>query len=447
MRYGISGLREERNQSLDKWYPFLHKRDLVISKPMHCGTRGGGILIYLTLTGWGVGMIQSFGGAAALVSALQHDAPVLALRRHILVQRARETVRSFPGDVLYAVKCNAHPAVLQALYEGGVRQFDTASIAEIRLVRELLPEARCHFMHPVKSRAAISEAYYEHGVRRFVVDHVSELEKLFAICEGGFDLEVFVRLAVCGEGAVLSLEGKFGASRDEALTLLRRVRATARSCGMTFHVGSQALSPVAFVNAIRQAADIAARAGGLDHLDVGGGFPARYVGDEPDFSLFVEAIEVALAETGLECSLQCEPGRMLVADGASVFARVEMRRGRSLFINDGVYGNLAELKWVGPQFPMRLVRPAHEPRRGAASFDLFGPTCDSIDSMPGPHWLPEDIVEGDWIEVGMMGAYSNSLGTDFNGMGRALQVFLEDEAWYNLPMPATDDIVEQVRVA
>ncbi|MCB9944441.1 MAG: type III PLP-dependent enzyme [Geminicoccaceae bacterium] len=392
-------------------------------------------------------MIQSFGGAAALISALQVDAPVLALRRHILIQRAREVVRSFPGDVLYAVKCNAHPAVLEALYEGGVRHFDTASIAEIRLVRELLPDAQCHFMHPVKSRRAISEAYHEHGVRRFVVDHVSELEKLFDICDGGEDLEVFVRLAVCGDGAVLSLEGKFGATQDEAVSLLRRARAVARSAGITFHVGSQSLSPVAFVHAIRRAAEVAERAGGLDHLDVGGGFPARYIGDEPEFDRFVTAIEDAVAETGLVCNLQCEPGRLLVADGASVLARVEMRRGRSLFINDGVYGNLAELKWIGPQFPARLIRPGQEPRRGAGSFDLYGPTCDSIDSMPGPHWLPEDVIEGDWVEIGMTGAYSNSLGTDFNGMGKSSVVFVDDGAWYNEAVPATDENLQAVRVA
>ena len=178
----------------------------------------------------------------------------------------------------------------------------------------------------------------------------------------------------------------------------------------------------------------------IDHLDVGGGFPARYLGNEPEFDEFVTAIEKVVEKKELNCALQCEPGRLLVADGASVFTRVEMRRGRNLFLNDGTYGNLAELKWVGPQFPMRLLRPNKDPRHGGAAFDLFGPTCDSIDSMPGPHLLPEDVVEGDWIEVGMMGAYSNALGTDFNGMGGSTTVFIEDEAWYNLPSEDAEDV-------
>ncbi|MCB2055138.1 MAG: type III PLP-dependent enzyme [Geminicoccaceae bacterium] len=383
-------------------------------------------------------MIQSLGGAAALLFASEIDGPVVGIRRHTLIERARHTVAIFPGDVLYAVKCNAHPAILEALYEGGVRHFDTASIAEIRLVRRTLPEAQCHFMHPVKSRAAIAEAYFDHGVRRFVLDHPTELDKILDVCGGGEDLELFVRLAVPGEGAVLSLTGKFGAGMDEAAVLLRRARAVARATGITFHVGSQSLQPQAFVQAIRMAAEVAQRAGGIDHLDVGGGFPARYLGNEPAFETFVEAIVSAVAETGLDCALQCEPGRYLVADGASVFARVEMRRGNALFINDGVYGNLAEMKWVGPQFPVRRWSRGEAPEQGGHAFDLFGPTCDSIDSMPGPHWLPADIAEGDWIEVGMMGAYSNSLATDFNGMGATRTIHLACNAWYNEPAPANE---------
>ena len=356
---------------------------------------------------------------------------MVGLRAHVMAARARAVLDAFPGDVLYAVKCNADPNVLRILHESGVTQFDTASIAEIRLIRELLPDATCHFMHPVKSRAAIAEAYETHGVRRFVVDHPSELEKLIDTCHDMREVEIFVRIRVCGQGSVLSLEGKFGTGSEKAVKLLRRARRVARAVGITFHVGSQALSPATYMRAISKAARIAQKAGGIDHLDVGGGFPAQYIGSEPAFPEFVQAIETAVAETGLECSLQCEPGRLLVADGASVFARVEMRRGKNLFLNDGVYGNLAELKWVGPQFPMRLLRRGQEPRRGSARFDLYGPTCDSIDSMPGPHLLPEDTREGDWIEVGMMGAYSSALRTGFNGMGDTLVAMVEDECWHD----------------
>lgn len=375
-------------------------------------------------------MIQSYGGAAALLHASDIEGPIFGLRRHILHNRVRETVSLFPGDVLYAVKCNAHPAVLQALYEGGIRHFDTASIDEIRLVRGLFDDAHCHFMHPVKSRAAITEAYFEHGVRRFVIDHVSELEKILDVTHDADDLELFVRLAVPGEGAVLALTGKFGCGVDEAAVLLRRAKKIATAVGITFHVGSQMLDPLAYARAIALAADVAKRVGGIDHMDVGGGFPAAYRGNEAPFAAFVDVIKAAVAEHELDCALQCEPGRLLVADGASVFAKVEMRRGTSLFLNDGVYGHLAEVKWVGPQFPTRMIAPGREPETGGTAFDLFGPTCDSIDSMPGPHWLPAQIQEGSWVEFGMMGAYSNALATGFNGFGQAEVVWLEDDPWH-----------------
>lgn len=374
-------------------------------------------------------MVQAYGGAAALLALRNPVDPVLCLRPRLLVATARRVVAAFPGDVLYAVKCNDQPLVLDALWAGGVRQFDTASIAEVRLVRGRLPDAACHFMHPVKSPEAIAEAYHAHGVRRFVFDHADELGKIAAATGQARDLELFLRLSVPGEGAVLTLTGKFGVGVDQAPELLRRARAMAREVGLTFHVGSQCVDTRAFSRAIALAAGVVAAAGPVDHLDVGGGFPAAYRGDEPSFEAFVRTIGAETRRHGLACRLQCEPGRALVAAGASVLARVELRRGRALYLNDGVYGNLAELKWIGPHFPMRLVR-AGRPVVEHEAFDLFGPTCDSIDSMPGPHWLPVDVAEGDWLEIGMMGAYSNALKTRFNGFASAEPAILQDPAWY-----------------
>lgn len=375
-------------------------------------------------------MADTFSSAAALLAHRSPVDPVVCLRPHLVRMQAQRVLDAFPGDVLYAVKCNDAPEVLRALWAGGVRHFDTASIGEVRLVKALLPEAKCHFMHPVKSVGAVAEAYHQHGVRRFVFDHAEELAKIVAATGGASDLELFVRLAVPGEGAVLSLTGKFGVGVEEAAVLVRTARTHAREVGITFHVGSQCVDPGAFIRAIGLAAEVVRRAGPIDHLDVGGGFPGIYKGDEPAFELFVTAIRQAVARHGLTCSLQCEPGRALVADGASVLARVELRRGQSLYLNDGVYGNLAELKWIGPQFTMRLVGSLRAATTGPQGFDLFGPTCDSIDSMPGPHWLPAEVDDGDWIEIGMMGAYSNALKTRFNGFESDSLVFIEDEGWY-----------------
>jgi ornithine decarboxylase len=375
-------------------------------------------------------MADTYRSAAALITHRSPVDPVVGLRPHLIQARARRVLAAFPGDVLYAVKCNDAPEVLKALWAGGLRQFDTASIGEVRAVRALLPRACCHFMHPVKSVGAIAEAFHEHGVRRFVFDHPDELAKIVAATGCAEDLELFVRLAVPGDGALLTLTGKFGVGVEDAGALVRAARGYARTVGLTFHVGSQCVDPAAYSQAIALAAQVVRLVGPIDDLDVGGGFPAIYRGDEPEFEAFVHAIREAVARHGLTCRLQCEPGRALVADGASALARVELRRGDSLYLNDGVYGNLAELKWIGPRFPMRLVRPADGPAARPIAFDLFGPTCDSIDSMPGPHWLPSDTDEGDWVEVGMMGAYSNALKTGFNGFGSERMAILDDSGWY-----------------
>jgi ornithine decarboxylase len=391
-------------------------------------------------------MVQAYGSAAALLFSLSPVDPVVCVRPRAIVAAAREIVRAFPGDVLYAVKCNDEPLMLDALWAGGIRHYDTASIAEVRLVRDRLPGAVCHFMHPVKSPEAIDEAYHVYGVRRFVLDHADELAKITAATGPARDLELFVRLAVPGDGAMLSLTGKFGASPQEAPALVRAAREVAREVGLTFHVGSQCVDPGAFARAIGIAAEVARQSGGIDHLDVGGGFPAAYRGHEPAFADFARVIRAEVARHGLDCRLQCEPGRALVASGASVLARVELRRGQALYLNDGVYGNLAELKWIGPHFPMRVVRGGRRPVRLEA-YDLFGPTCDSIDSMPGPHWLPADIAEGEWLEVGMMGAYSNALKTRFNGFDSTGPAVVNDTPWYIGAVNAPEPVLRAARAA
>ena len=87
-------------------------------------------------------------------------------------------VELFPGRVLYAVKANSEPEVLHLLHEGGVRHFDCASLAEVSIVMENCPDARCYFMVPVSQRGETGEAYHDHGVRHFMVDHASGLERL-----------------------------------------------------------------------------------------------------------------------------------------------------------------------------------------------------------------------------------------------------------------------------
>ena len=362
----------------------------------------------------------------ALVAELRPEEPLHCLRPATLAATARTFIAAFPGDVLYAVKCNPDPAVLRALWAGGVRHVDCASPAEIALVRTMFADADIHFMHPVKARGAIREAWSRHAVRDFVLDSPAELAKILdetAATGASGALGLVVRLALPKGSAVLDLSGKFGAEADEAVALLRAARPVAARLGIAFHVGSQCLDPTAWRAAFAIAADIIARAGvAIDIVDVGGGFPAAYPGAElPPLGAYMAEIEAGFERLALPgARLWAEPGRALVADGASVVLQVQARRGDVLFVNDGVYGSLADAGTLGFRYPVRCLRPdAPEPSATLRDFAFMGPTCDSADAMRGPFRLPEDIREGDWIEVGQLGAYGTCLRTGFNGFDRA----------------------------
>jgi len=358
-----------------------------------------------------------------LVAVERPEEPLHCLRPAAVTAAARAFLGTFPGEVLYAVKCNPEPAVLRAVWAGGVRHFDCASAAEVRLVRSMFPDAAIHFMHPVKSRAAIREAFAA-GVRDFVLDTPEELAKILAETGNARDLGLIVRLALPKGGARYDLSGKFGARPAEAAALLREARPHAARLGLSFHVGSQCMDPAAYSRALALAGEVIRDSGvALDILDVGGGFPVRYPDlDPPPLADFADAIAEGFAALNLPAgtTLWAEPGRALVAGGASVVVQVQLRRGDALYVNDGVYGSLSDAGAPGFRFPARLIRPEGPAPGGTEQgFALFGPTCDSADAMQGPFLLPADVQEGDWIEIGQLGAYGTALRTAFNGFDRA----------------------------
>ena len=384
---------------------------------------------------------------AALVATLRPEEPMLCLRRAAIEAAARDFVQGFPGATLYAVKCNPDPAVLRALWRGGVRHFDCASAGEVALVRGMLPEAAIHFMHPVKARGAIREAWARQGVRDFVLDSAVELRKLLeeTVADGSgpaAGLGLVVRLALPKGGAAYDLSGKFGAAPEEAVALLRAARPHAARLGLSFHVGSQCLDPLAWGRAVALAGQVARAAGvTVDVLDVGGGFPAAYPGMEnpPPLGAFFAEIEDAAEEAGLGGAvLWAEPGRALVAGGASIVVQVQLRRDGALYVSDGVYGCLSDAApRTGFRFPARLLRPEGPvPATALRDFALFGPTCDSADHMPGPWPLPEDVREGDWIEIGQLGAYGACLQTGFNGFDPARLVEVRDPPMLGAAAPS-----------
>ncbi len=363
--------------------------------------------------------MECYESAAALVAACPPERPVLCLRPHAARRAARWFCENFPGTVLYALKANDAPVIAQTLNEAGIQCFDVASPREMAAVARL-PSASMSLMHPIKSRETIRAAYFDYGIRTFALDTPGELAKILEVTNGAGDLTLFVRIACSNADSLIPLEGKFGVGTAEAPSLLVHARRAARRLGVTFHVGSQAMVPTRFSQALADVGTVVSDADVvIEHVDIGGGFPSCYPGIEPpELSNYLADIQRGLTAIGerSQVSVSCEPGRALVAEAESLLVRVEARRGHSLYINDGAFGTLYDAAHSGFTYPARLVGPTMA-ETGLDAFILFGPTCDSADRMPGPYMLPATITEGDYIEIGQVGAYGRTLATRFNGFG------------------------------
>ena len=373
--------------------------------------------------------------ALGVAFTLKPAAPVTLVRPQAAARAARFFVEKFSGRSLYAVKANPSPALLHILWDNGITHFDVASIAEVRLVARELPKAKLCFMHPVKAEEAIFEAYHVHGVRTFSLDTMDELEKTMRATRNATDLELCVRIRVSSDYSKLSLASKFGAEPEDVTELLMAARQAADALGICFHVGSQAMTPHAYTLAMeRVRIAIVAAAVTVDIVDVGGGFPSVYPGMEPPpLEHFFGAIHRAFESLPISYSaeLWCEPGRALSAEYGSMIVRVERRRGDELYINDGAYGALYDAAHVDWRFPVQLLRGTASDAKETA-FSFYGPTCDDADHMAGPFLLPDDIEVGDYIEVGMLGAYGCAMRTGFNGFTAETIVEVADEPMESL---------------
>lgn len=342
------------------------------------------------------------------------DHAVMYFSPLVLQRQARRFIDGFPGLVTYAVKANARAEVLVNLVAAGVSGFDVASPSEIAAVRAVCPDAALHYNNPVRSVQEVAAAV---GVQSASVDCVAELDKLAPL--GG--IEVSVRLALPVKGAAYDFGAKFGVGPDAAVDLLREVAARGHVPAITFHPGTQCTDPEAWVAYIRVAAEVSARAGvPLARLNVGGGFAAHRHGDAPDLErVFARIGEATRAYFPQPPALVCEPGRAMVAEAFTLATRVKaLRPNGAVFLNDGIYGALSELRDICGSDRVQVLDAAGQPRRGApAPRVAFGPTCDSLDRLPEPVPFPEDTAEGDYVLFSGMGAYSLAIATRFNGYG------------------------------
>ena len=370
--------------------------------------------------------LPRFASVERLIETLKPNEPVYMLYPEKFRIAAKRFLDAFPGDTLFAVKSNPAPHVLDLVHASGIRHFDTASLPEIELVHARIPDAQCHFMAPVRIPGAAKAAYEQHNVRDFVIDCDFELDKLLAETRGGKGVRIFVRIATPLGGAVLELSSKFGTSPNDAARLLTRVVEAGATPAITFHVGSQCLSPFSYAQAIEMARRTAAIANvDIAALDIGGGFPGPYMGnDVPPYHWYFDTIKEAVATLpdSTTVRLLCEPGRALIAEGVSLVTQVVLRKGDKLYINDGIYGSFDELTLPGwtADYHLRVFaldakgRALPQPA-GQSAFRVYGPTCDTLDVLPRPLMLPEAIGPGDFIVFDSIGAYSVAVRTTFNG--------------------------------
>ena len=354
-----------------------------------------------------------------LVKSLQPINPVYCLRKNSLKLAANWFNNNFPGDVLYAVKCNPTEAVIRTLIKNGIANFDAASIDEIKLVKKISPEAKIYFMHTVKKEKSIEEAYFNFGIKAYSFDSKEELDKILRITKNAKDLELFLRIQTSNEYSEIDLSKKFGASISEAVQLSKIAKVKAKKFGYSFHVGSQCMHPIAYSKAIKDLGNIIKKSNICpDVINVGGGFPTTYpdLYPQPLENYFKEIIQ-AIKKLNLtkEPKIICEPGRALVAESGSTIVRVELKKKQNLYINDGTYGSLFDAGTPKFIFPTKAIQMENSASKRLMPYSFYGPTCDGLDYMKGPFMLPANIKTGDYIEIGQLGAYGMSLRTNFNG--------------------------------
>ena len=363
--------------------------------------------------------MQKFKSVDKLVNQLKPTEPVYCIRRDSINIASKFFQNKFPGKILYAVKTNPHPLVLKTIVESGINDFDIASIKEVEAIRSVSPDAKCSYMHTVKSKESINEAYFKYNIKTFSIDTKDELIKILNSTNQAKDLELFVRVAVSNEHAEIDLSKKFGAQTSEAIGLYRLTKQYAKKIGLSFHVGSQCMHPISYSKGIGEIKYIIKKTKIVpDVINIGGGFPTIYPDLVPQsLDSYFEEIKNSLNKLKLEKKPEiiCEPGRAIVAESGSTIVRVNLRKKQKLYINDGTYGTLFDAGVPNIVYPSRIITSGRIISKKLTSFDFYGPTCDSMDYMKGPFILPNNIKEGDYIELGQLGAYGLTFRTQFNG--------------------------------
>jgi ornithine decarboxylase len=363
--------------------------------------------------------MRKFKDVNKLVNELKPDYPVYCIRTESIKKSIEFFKDNFPGKVLYAVKTNPNEKVIKEIISSGIQNFDVASLNEIKLIKKIKPDSNLYFMHTVKSKESISSAYFDFGVKNFALDSKDELRKILDATDQAKDLNLYVRIAVSNEHAEIDLSRKFGALPSEALGLVRLCKEHSKKLGISFHVGSQCMHKISYSKGISEINSIIKKTKIIpDVINIGGGFPSIYPNLNPEpLNNYLNEIKKSL--NGLRLAklpeVICEPGRAIVAESGSTIVKVLLRKKQNLYINDGTYGSLFDAGVPNFILPSKMITNGRIHSKKFIPFSFFGPTCDSLDYMKGPFLLPNNIKEGDYIELGQLGAYGLTFRTKFNG--------------------------------
>ncbi|EFW99747.1 ornithine decarboxylase [Grosmannia clavigera kw1407] len=349
----------------------------------------------------------------------------------------------------YAVKCNPDPKVLQLLAGLG-NGFDCASKAEIEQVLNMgVDPSRIIYAQPCKTNSYVRYVA-AHGVRQMTFDNADELRKIARLFP---DAELFLRILTDDSSSLCRLSLKFGASLDTTDSLLALARELGLNVvGVSFHVGSGASDPSAFLKAVQDAHSVFLQAAeygySLKTLDVGGGFCS-----DATFEAMAEVLRNALDEyfpAHRGVSIIAEPGRYFVSSAFTIACNVIARRTVEnppqqqqredavdgivapadptymLYVNDGLYGNFSSIMFDHQHPEAKVLQTgsrflydsetanAVAPTSGL-EYSIWGPTCDGIDRITESIRFGHTLDVGDWLYFEDMGAYTRCSATRFNG--------------------------------
>jgi ornithine decarboxylase len=353
------------------------------------------------------------------------DGPVLVVDLDVVRDNYNAFAKALPDSrVFYAVKANPAPEVLSLLASLG-SCFDTASVAEIEmaLAAGATPD-RISYGNTIKKERDIARAY-EIGVRLFAVDCKAEVEKVARAAPGS---KVFCRILCDGAGAEWPLSRKFGCEPSMAADVLEHAhRQGLNAYGISFHVGSQQRNQHAWDRALAQSAAVFKECGergiNLSMVNLGGGFPTKYLKNVPTVRTYGSAIFRALRKHfgNRIPETIIEPGRGMVGNAGVIETEVVLVSKKSeedevrwVYLDIGKFGGLAETMDEAIRYPIRTPRDGGE----VTPCILAGPTCDSADVLyeKQPYLLPVSLEIGDKLLIEGTGAYTSTYSSvAFNG--------------------------------